>query len=145
MSKIKELFGVEIGEEFDIKEEATSSTGNWGGCYFDEDGQLKIQGVSYGTPQRVMGALLIDKAEIIKYKEPILTNEEREYLRAVSNPNFMAGTIIGYFRHQNRDGKYFVEIITTCTNHDCRIYCTSDKSFEGMNEHEIYTPEKLGL
>ena len=139
MSKIKELFGVEIGEAFNIE---SKDYGTMENCFFGSIGMLHAPDTTDFIKLTLMGELLTGEAKIVK---PILTDGEREYLMAVCNPNFMAGTIIGYFRHPNRDGKYFVEIITTCTNHDCRIYCTSDKSFEGMNEHEIYTPKELGL
>ena len=61
MSKIKELFGVEIGEVFDIKERTTSRTGNWKGCYFDTEGQLRIPGLywDYETSRTVISALII--------------------------------------------------------------------------------------
>ena len=143
MSKLKELFGVEVGEEFYLKwnfEEFCDKTMKY---HFEADDYLHRGDNSLSIINPL--SILLGAFGETKIVKPILTDGEREYLMAVCNPNFMAGTIIGYFRHPNRDGKYFVEIITTCTNRDCRIYCTSDKSFEGMNEHEIYTPEKLGL
>jgi len=143
MSKIKELFGVEIGEKFDIKDKTSSGVWNWQECYFNKKGQLQIPGLNHRVAQSVMCALLIGKAEIIKFKKPILTEEEREYLKAVFNPKFHTGTIETVTKWASIHHTFCLMVDTT----DCEIYLfTLDKGlFEGMKLCKPYTLEELGL
>ena len=143
MSKIKELFGVEIGEEFEIKEEAFSSRGNWKYCYFNEEGQLKIPAVICEISQRVMGALLIDKAEIIKYKKPILDDVEKKFIGNIIRPFDIKD--ITKVRCKYNDKVFIMIRLTNSEEIPLPFFSSKSKMYKGMETGKPYTPKQLGF
>ena len=144
MSKIKELFGVEIGEEFKLKDKLNNILFSERYC-FDFSGHLCR--TDFNLPENESTSrirpmeILLGWYEIVK---PILTDEEREYLRAICNPDFIKGRIINIEKYANGEGTYRIEIDTTEGANIFSFYFTKDL-FKGMEFSKPYTPEELGL
>ena len=92
MKDIKKIFGVEIGEKFDI-DDGGEDVWPWRGCYFDKSGELNIPVAPAGgarareLEERITDELLSGKCKIIKGalkpKEPewlIRVKKEKEDL-----------------------------------------------------------------
>lgn len=85
MSKTKQLFGVEIGERFEIHTSFPLEPERvWNNCVFDKDGALIINGKnsSYNPDTRLLlGQLIIgDKNnKIVKYNSSIVSEEEKKH------------------------------------------------------------------
>ena len=141
MSKIKELFGVEVEEKFDIESKFYGTTKN---CYFGIFGRLKAPDTNDLRKSFLMGELITGGAIIIKHKKPILTEEEREYLRAVCNPKFHIGIIETITKiPDNILDTYFLKV-----NAELGGICLfefGENLFKGMEVNKPYTPKDLGL
>ena len=145
MSKIKELFGVEIGEKFDIKDKTSSSDDYWVGCYFDEKGQLQIPGLYHRVvEQSVMCALLIGKAEIIKHEKAILDEEEKRYLGNLIKPFRVRFITKLYALSYNTYYRIYIEL-ENYDHIDLPNFPINSKMYKGMRPGKHYTPEELGL
>jgi len=144
MSKIKELFGVEIGEEFKLKDKLNNILFSERYC-FDFSGHLCR--TDFNLPENESTSrirpmeILLGWYEIVK---PILTDEEREYLRAVCNPKFHIGIIETITKiPDNILDTYFLKV-----NAELGGICLfefGENLFKGMEVNEPYTPEELGL
>ena len=137
MSKIKELFGVEIGEEFDIEEGGGRIFKN---CYFDSLGILVVPKHDSEYRLGLLGALLTDDAKIIKREKPILTEEEHDYLQAVCKPYD-----IDYI---SKEGKVQFSIDIYLKNEDLIVmpyFPKTSEMYKGMELDKPYTPEQLGI
>ena len=137
MSKIKELFGVEIKEKFDIKSEDYGTMEN---CYFCSTGALHVPDTSDFKKLNLMGELLIGDAKIVN---PILTDEEREYLKAVCNPKFRVEIIRTITKTENSEDTYYLYV--DAVKEGVYLFTFDKNLFKGMEEDKEYTPEELGL
>jgi len=88
---VKELFGVEIGEEFTI--ENTEANYICMGCYFDKAKEFHVPSESRllyrtnaETKKILWKDLLEGNAKIIKAKKPILDEGEKKFLRNLVKP-----------------------------------------------------------
>ena len=82
MSEIKEIFGVEIDEKFDIQSEFYGVVKD---CFFDGTGALVVANAS-NLKTFILTVELLGEAKIIEHKKSILTDEESEWLSVVVKP-----------------------------------------------------------
>lgn len=140
MSKIKELFGVEIGERFSVK---ISDTCTYTNCCFDNIGELLIGGLNgqFCIDEKIFRKIIMGEAKIIKHEKPILTEEEHDYLQAICNPKFHKGEI-------KRFQKQGMNKLSICVETEDGLAFTFDFDkdlFKGMKLNEKYTPEELDI
>ncbi len=144
MSKIKELFGVEIGEKFRLRMGSMMCAGEY---YFDGYNNLiffQTNTVSARTPLDI----LTGELTIVKIKTPILTPDERDYLQAVCNSKFYQGKILSFVKDRVLGTSlYNIEINTDLADVDCCLFSFEKgiEIFKGMELDKHYTPEQLGI
>jgi len=140
MKTIKELFGVEINEEFDIEEGRIFKN-----CYFGDLGILVVPKYSIDTRLVLTSELITGVAKIIKHEKTILTEEEHDYLQAVCNPKFCKGNIITLRKTKNSNAMFYIEIGTNISANDCYLFNIDKNLFKGMESHKFCTPEQLDI
>jgi len=140
MSKIKELFGVEVGEAFDIERDNEIVKDYLFGCY----GMLVTPTDTTHLRRLLLtGELITGKAKIIKHKQPILTEEERDYLQAVCEPYD-----IKYIKKETFDCKQKLYIDIYLKNGDTipmPFFSPTSKMYKGMELNRPYIPEQLDI
>jgi len=139
MSRIEELFDVELGEKFDIE---SSDYGRINDCHFGGFGLLFVPSASDLRRLIILTELINGEAKIIKHKKPILDDVEKRYLGNIIKP-FKARFITKLY---DRDNSYYICIELDDASH---IYlpCFSINSemYKGMKDGRHYTPKELGL
>ncbi len=140
MSKIKELFGVEIGEEFTAESKYYGAIKN---CWFGGIGKLVVPGKGDWETLDLLTELIMGKAKIVK---PILTPDERDYLQAVCNPKYRTWKIVTLRKISNDNGTCYLEIHHETNAGICFSFdFDTDSVFKGMKLNKRYTPEQLGI
>lgn len=140
MSKIKELFGVEIGERFDIERDNEILKDYLFGCY----GMLVTPTDTTHLRRLLLtGELITGVAKIIKHEKPILTEEEHDYLQAVCRPY----DVEYIYKSNDRFGtKFYILIyLKYGENIDLPYFSARRKMYKGMKLNKRYTPEQLGI
>ncbi len=138
MSKIIELFGVEIGVKIGEKFRLEDKDG-WGisGYYFDKDLELHMPGGGYSTitPLKILtGELRIEK--------PILDEVEKKFIGNIIRP-----FDIEYIQKVTwSTRKYFLYIrLKNGESIDFPCFSANSKMYRGMKPDKKYTPKDLGI
>ena len=140
MSRIKELFGVEIGEKFDIKSGVYETKEN---CYFDSLGTLNEPGANQTREMFLMGKLLTGEAKIIKHKQPILDDVEKKFIGNIIRP-FDVDYICKNDGHFGTK-KYIIIHLTSGEAIDLPYFSSTSGMYKRMETGKEYTPKQLGF
>lgn len=158
MNRIKEIFGVEPGEKFDIyqTELCFNKTGDIEisvneafrdnrlyNCSFNKNEILHVPYATDFATLIVLTELITGEAKIIKHKKPILDDVEKRYLGNIIKPfkvEFIAKI------HETYHNRYYICIKVEDENPIYLPYFPADSEmYKGMKEDKEYTPEELGL
>ena len=139
------MFGVEVGEKFDIKSESYGKIKN---CFFGElVGMLHVPDENddkdYFKRALLLTELITGEAKIIKNTQPILDDVEKDYLKNIVKP-FKVKSIVKLY--DDRDNSYYIRIVL---NNESSIFLPSfsikSKMYKGMRPGEDYILEELGI
>ena len=87
MEQVAEMLGVEIGEEFKVKNTHDILDGRSKYNFvINENGVIEIVGKSIFEREQLLTKLLNGNYKVIKLSKPILDEKEKEYLSAVIRP-----------------------------------------------------------
>lgn len=78
-----------------------------------------------------------------EYKEPILTDSEREYLSAVIKP--FRKNVMDVIKLQRSDGRQYIRIRICVGDYAELPLFNNNTMYKGMEVDKYYTPEELGL
>lgn len=142
MPEIAQMFGVEIGEEFNIK-----------GCIDDFRFKFTEEDIGYFYNGKwvsilcYLGNLLNGKWELVKIPKSLLTEKEKEYLSAVIKPFKDKVIYIAKQQGFKYSKKISVEFIIIYVDDEKIILPSYDKGtlYKNMKLMEKYTVEDLGL
>lgn len=140
--EIAQMFGVEIGEEFNIK-----------GCIDDFRFKFTEEDIGYFYNGKwvsilcYLGNLLNGKWELVKIPKSLLTEKEKEYLSAVIKPFKDKVIYIAKQQGFKYSKKISVEFIIIYVDDEKIILPSYDKGtlYKDMKLMEKYTVEDLGL
>ena len=144
MSKLKELFGVEVGEEFYLKwnfEEFCDKTMKY---HFEADDYLHRgdNSLSIINPLSILlGAF--GETKIVKIEKPILDDVEKKFIGNIIKPFDIKDITKVKCTYQD---KLFIIIRLTNGEEICLPFFSPDSEmYRGMKVGKPYTPEQLGL
>ena len=87
MEQVAEMLGVEIGEEFKVKNTHDILDGRSKYNFvINENGVIEIVGKSIFEREQLLTKLLNGNYKVIKLSKPIIDEKEKEYLSAVIRP-----------------------------------------------------------
>ena len=140
MSKIKELFGVEIREKFDIDSNGGGTIKN---CFFDRTGALVVPNFDYLDVDTLilLTALISGEAKIIKAKN-ILDAGEKRYIKNVIFP--FKGDV-STIQKVKILGAFHIKIIMKYSPALLFPALKNNNIYKGMKEDEFYSLKQLGI
>ena len=145
MEQVAQMLGVEIGEEFKVKNTHDILDGRSKyNIVITENGLIEIVGKSIFEKEQLLTELLNGNCKVIKLSKPILDEKEMEYLSAVIRPfrDRVKYLFKGIFRSYNS------EFIAIAFNDDDIMFFPSFEvgiMYKGMELEKEYTLEDLGL
>jgi hypothetical protein len=80
-----------------------------------------------------------------EYKEPVLDEVEKEYLKAVIKPFRNKVKYITKFKCQYSENKRYINILFSDEGYLSFPYFKADSMYKGMELNKYYTLEELGL
>jgi len=147
MSKIKELFDVELDEKFDIE---SSDYGLMNDCCFIGAWILNVPGADSFEELFILTELINGEAKIIKHhKKPILTEKEKKYLKSVIKP-FKEKYIFIKKAYDELNNEYYIRIdlehldlghidLAHRKHINLPRFPIDSEMYEGMKANEWYT------
>ena len=144
MSKIKELFGVEVGEEFYLKwnfEEFCDKTMKY---HFEADDYLHRSDNSLSTINPLSILLgVFGETKIVEIEKLILDDVEKKFIGNIIKPFDIKDITKVKCTYQD---KLFIAIRLTNGEQICLPFFSSkSKMYKGMKWDKPYTPEELGI
>ena len=148
MKDVAELLGVELEEEFTIKDFPEKFKITENGMMFWSSTMHK-----WCSSSGISNALLTGKREIIKISKPILNEKEKDYLSAVIKPFKDKVRAIVKYNDVDYDNYSFIVIIVKqsiegddITNEGISLpVFKKGTMYNGMEIYKDYTLEELGL
>jgi len=145
MKTVKEIFGVEIGEKFDIK----SNNGLiYRNCYFNKNKELSVTRNdgerSLFLELYSLADLVSGKAEIIKIKPEILDKKEKEFLSFIAN-HLGRDKIESIVKVSSVKDKEFIRIKVRGVDFANFPNFPKGTMYKGMEAHHRYTLKELGI
>ena len=145
MKTIKEIFGVEIGEKFDISDKEGYIYHN---CYFDKNKELAV--IIDGKMRNwffefyLLKELIIGNAKIIK-KPEILNDKEKEFLSFIVN-HFGRDKVKRIAKLLANEREYIlIWFELEITDTAIFPYFPKGKMYKGMELNRHYTLEELKI
>ena len=144
MSKLKELFGVEVGEEFYLKwnfEEFCDKTTKY---HFEADGYLHRSDNSLSIINPLSMLLgVYGETKIVKIEKPILDDVEKKFLGNIIRPFevdyiYKGGVCFG-------EKMYIIIRLTNSEEILLPFFSSTSGMYKGMELNKSYSPEELGL
>lgn len=142
MSEVAKLLGLELEEEFRIKNSNFRYKLSKEGFMFWSDYQQDWYYISK------LEQLLIGYCEIIKLPKPILDEKEKEYLSNVIKPFRDKVISIANYYEESIDNNFIeIEVKNYCNENQyvSLPYFKSGAMYKGMTVNRGYTLEELGL
>ena len=140
MSRIKELFGVEVGEEFYLKDKDIDDLSDTI-YHFTKHFEL----IKENNKPSIIDplAIVIGTLEIVKIEKLILDDVEKKFIGNIIKPFDIKD--ITKVKCEYND-KSFIKIRLTNGEEICLPFFSSkSKMYKGMERCKLYTPEELGL
>ena len=140
MSKIKELFGVEVGEEFYLKDKDIDDLSDTI-YHFTKHFEL----IKENNKPSIIDpmSIVVGIFEIVKIKKPILDDIEKKFIGNIIKPFDIKD--ITKVKCEYND-KSFIKIRLTNGEEICLPFFSSkSKMYNGMKWDKPYTPKQLGL
>ena len=140
MSEVAKLLGVELDEEFGLK-----------------NSNFRYKLTTYGLRKRyhltqewsdssMLHDLLLGRVEIVKAAKPILDDAEKKYLSAVIKP--FRNKVYAIAKYDDGDDNYYIQIMIKQNVYFEYIdfpYFKKGTMYKGMEFKKEYTLEELGL
>ena len=140
MKEVAKILGVDIGEKFKIEVNGAVHSKN---LFLTDYGLFVVGDVACKT--EVLNQLLNGEYKVVKIPQPILTEEEKEYLSYVTRP------FIDSIEYIHKE-KYFYGTDSDCIEikfYDGGTTCfppfKKNSMYKGMELDKEYTMEELGL
>ena len=140
MSEVAKLLGVELNEEFGLK-----------------NSNFRYKLTTYGLRKRyhfiqewsdssMLDDLLLGRVEIVKKAKSILDDAEKKYLSAVIKP--FRNKVYAIAKYDDGDDNYYIQIMIKQNlyfEYTDLPYFKKGTMYEGMELKKEYTVEQLGL
>ena len=140
MAEVAKLLGVELGEEFGLK-----------------NSNFRYKLTTYGLQKRyhliqewsdssMLDDLLLGRVEIVKKSKSILDDAEKKYLSAVIKP--FRNKVYAIAKYDDGDDNYYIQIMVKQNIYFEYIdfpYFKKGTMYKGMELKKEYTVEQLGL
>ena len=142
MSRVKELFGVEVEEKFDIDSNGGGTIKN---CFFDRTGALVVPDFDYLDVDTLilLTALISGEAKIEKAKKPVLDDVEKKFIGNIIRPFDVKD--ITKVKCTYQDKLFIIIRLTNSEEILLPFFSSTSGMYKGMELNKSYSPEELGL
>lgn len=145
MEQIAEMLGIKLYEDFKLK--ASNEVIFEKKFFLTEDGLFSTDCVV--PVSTLLNDILSGEYEVVKLPQPILTEEEKEYLSYVIKPfrnkvNYICKRISSNGFYGNRYSEY-IEIKVNDNHSICFPHFAINSMYKGMILDRVYSLEELGL